>query len=326
VSSSKEPGIAVIAADMLEEILPYMQAWQDLAADAVEENVFYESWMLIPAFELLRGSLPVQLAMVRDERGEECRLLGVFPLERRPAGLGPLGGRFRLWRHQHCFLCTPLVRRGCFELCFDSLFRWIGGNCRWPAAVAMEYVRGDGDFDRAFGEYVRKRGLEVDETRFERALLDSKMDGEDYLRSALSNKSRREFERQGRRLAEQGRVEIRSFARGDSAAEWVDALLELEARGWKGRAKTAMACREAEASFFRRAAAGAAERGRLLMQMLRVEDRPIAVHCSVLGPNGGSYALKIAYDEQYAKYSPGVQLEFEVLKGALSRREAAWMD
>jgi hypothetical protein len=40
----------------------------------------------------------------------------------------------------------------------------------------------------------------------------------------------------------------------------------------------------------------------------------------------GSYAFRTAYDEHYAKYSPGLLLELETMRQIEAHREVRWMD
>src|SRR3546814_16822335 len=77
--------------------------------------------------------------------------------------------------------------------------------------------------------------------REERALLDSPLSPAAYWDVAVRAKKRKELRRQANRLAEQGAVTIRHWRAGEALDAWVDAFLDLEARGWKGRARSARA-------------------------------------------------------------------------------------
>jgi hypothetical protein len=69
----------------------------------------------------------------------------------------------------------------------------------------------------------------------------------------------------------------------------------------------------------------AAARGRLLMLALHLNSRPIAMKCNVQA-GVGSFSLKIAYDEAYASYSPGVHLELENVRRFHEHPQLQWMD
>src|SRR3546814_8969695 len=84
--------------------------------------------------------------------------------------------------------------------------------------------------------------------RSERALLESPLSPGDYWDAAVRAKKRKELRRQANRLAEQGAVGLRRWQAGEGLDPWITAFLTLEARGWKGRAGSALAShRETEA-------------------------------------------------------------------------------
>jgi len=58
---------------------------------------------------------------------------------------------------------------------------------------------------------------------------------------------------------------------------------------------------------------------------MRLDGRPIAHKCNFLsGP--GSFAFKIAFDEKYARHSPGVLLELENIRRLHTQSKIRWMD
>jgi len=72
--------------------------------------------------------------------------------------------------------------------------------------------------------------------------------------------------------------------------------------------------------------AEAHRRGRLQLLALEVGSVTVAMKCNFLAAPG-SFAFKIAYDERYAKYSPGLLLEvFNTQHILLSCPQIAWMD
>jgi CelD/BcsL family acetyltransferase involved in cellulose biosynthesis len=62
-----------------------------------------------------------------------------------------------------------------------------------------------------------------------------------------------------------------------------------------------------------------------MMLALRLDGVPVAIKLNVLG-GGGGYAFKIAFDERFEKYSPGVLLELENIRRLHQRPDVLWMD
>jgi CelD/BcsL family acetyltransferase involved in cellulose biosynthesis len=304
----------------LEALVP---AWEDLAAAALEPNVFYEPWLFLPALHAFGAGRDLCFVAIEDG----SRLCGFFPLERRRPGrflpLRVLG----LWRHVHCFLGTPLVRADCAGRCLDAFFTWLAGSRDGAALLELDEVAADGPFYEQVEAVLEQRRLpSFVRARWQRALLQvGPEDGETRIRATLSKRRRRVVAQRQRLLGQHGRLAFVPLGRGDDVAAWTDAFLAIEASGWKGRAGTALACREAEGRFFRAAIAEAFRRNRLLALALHLDGRPVAMRCSFLA-GGGGFAFKTAFDEAWAECSPGVLIEVETLRRLHDGREALWMD
>ncbi|WP_376694887.1 GNAT family N-acetyltransferase [Wenzhouxiangella sp. EGI_FJ10305] len=136
------------------------------------------------------------------------------------------------------------------------------------------------------------------------------------LEGQLSRHFRANLRRRRRALEKLG--EVRAERCSDSA-ERVEAGIELELRGWKGRAGTAMAQDVETRGFYADLARVFGPQGRLALWALYLDERLIAFQFGLEHRN--SYALlKPAYDESLARYSPGQLLMAEVLRDAIARR------
>ena len=102
-------------------------------------------------------------------------------------------------------------------------------------------------------------------------------------------------------------------------------FIALEMSGWKGRNATAFGSNPNHRAWLLEVGKAAAARGRLMMLALRLDGRPIAMKLNFLAGSGG-YAFKIAFDESYAKYSPGTLLELENIRRLHASPEILWMD
>jgi hypothetical protein len=57
---------------------------------------------------------------------------------------------------------------------------------------------------------------------------------------------------------------------------------------------------------------------------MELDGRPIAMLANFMTPPG-SYSFKIAFDEDHARFSPGVLIQIENLR-VLERQDVEWMD
>ncbi len=193
-------------------------------------------------------------------------------------------------------------------------------------ALHLNCVSGDGPFDRALGEFIDQHGSRtfVDD-RHTRALWLPRADAETYFQAALSRSGRQDLRRKRKRLAESGRLELRVLEHAGDVARWTQDFLELEKSGWKGLAGTALAANPVERQYFEDIVAAGFERGQVQMLGLFLDNKPIALKCNFLS-GGGAYVFKPAYDEAYARFSPGALLELDNIKLCYGGKPVRWMD
>lgn len=294
----------------------------DLASESLSNNSFFESWLLEPALKYLNAK-GISVALVR---GTDNLLLGLFPLEA-VRGYRRLPVRYyRLWQHLHCFLGTPLIRKGHEDQCLDIFFSWLKSQTLGRYLVLFEQIAADDPVYEVFLKYTRERNLKVDlKDSYERPHLLSPLKADEYLRQVHSGKHRKEFRKKFRRLEELGEVEWVRMNREEDPDKWVEEFLALEASGWKGRAGTAMIQDAGQASFFREAVGAAQRMGNLLFFALTLNGKPIAMRCGFRSGKG-ALSFKIAFDETYSKFSPGVLMEIEHLKFIEAHPEIEWVD
>jgi hypothetical protein len=147
----------------------------------------------------------------------------------------------------------------------------------------------------------------------ERPFLESTLDGNVYLKASLRSHHDREFRRLKRRLADLGALE-HIVARGpEEIRHAIEAFLTLEAAGWKGRKRTAMATDRYRAAFAREAVHRLAEQDMCRVHSLTLNGEVVA--CLIVFVEAGvAYTWKTAYDEAYAAFSPGTLLMIEVTR------------
>jgi hypothetical protein len=306
----------------------HQPAWDRLAKEAVEANVFYEPWMFLPALDTFGSNVPLCGAFIyrRDARPKQPpQLCGFFPFERRTRFKGLPIRALRLWEHNYAFLCTPLIHRDWTRETLHALFDWIAADER-PSLLDWPKIHGEGSFQHALLEVLNdRRILTFADEVYSRALIQRGADGESYCAAAMNHASRKEWKRQRRRLGEQGDLQTRVLQADDNADRWITQFLDLEASGWKGKEQTALGMSDADRAYFRTIAQNAHARGQLQMLGIFFNEQPIALKCNFLSQDGG-FAFKIAFDEAYAKSSPGVQLELDNIDELHRRPDLRWMD
>ena len=303
--------------DMAREIA----AWDYLADVASEPNPFFESWYLLPSLEALDRAGDV--AILRFE--QDGALRGLLPVARPRMYYHLPVPNLASWLHANCFLGTPLVETGCEVPFWQALLDWADKNAGMALFLHLRAMPLTGPIHAALLGVLAGGTRQAELVhREERALLASDLDAEAYWQASLSNKKRKELRRQLKRLSDEGNVEIRRETGAAGLSQWSQQFLALEQSGWKGRAGSSLAANPATADLFGQSLRGAAAHGKLERLSLLLDGKPIAMLASFLTPPG-AFSYKTAFDEDYARYSPGVLLQHENLT-MLDRPDIAWSD
>jgi CelD/BcsL family acetyltransferase involved in cellulose biosynthesis len=243
--------------------------------------------LLMPALERMPGAI---VAQVRDSAGLQLALPLHTP--RFPRGF-------------HSTLSTPVsffglphLGRDTGSAALQALLRKVDGP------LLMHSVPVDGELWKAIEE--ASGHVDVLAT-WDRAVLRPRSTFAEWFDTNFERKRRKEYRRLQARLAEQGQFEAFDLRPGDAPAAWIDDLLKLEAAGWKGQRGTALMANSAVVATLHEAAKGLAEAGRLRFWKLALDGRPIAMMYAVVD-GSEAWLGKIAFDETWAKYSPGVLL------------------
>lgn len=289
---------------MRHDVLPISElterdvsAWRELCADALSPNPFAEPEFVLPATGAWAAG-DLHMLVVRD--GSDW--LAALPVRRARSWRGVPGAVIAAWRHDYCFLCTPLVRPAGHE---EALARMMHGAVRSSPAFSLDWVDADGPLAAPLTAALASEARVVVVERFERAAL-YRSETDDHLQRGLSGRHRSGYRRRLKSLGrEVGPVTLRDDSDDPGAP---GRFMELERAGWKGRAGTAMACHPAHAAFFAEMGHKFAGAGRLRMLSLVCAERPIAMLCDLVAGDT-LYGFKIAFDEDLGHYSPGIQLQ-----------------
>jgi len=133
----EQPATSVVLVRDLRKTAGLIAAWEELAAHALEPNVFYEHWMLLPALRAWGTAADVRVALVWHERHPRAQatLAGLMPLSFITRGGRLKVSAARLWQQPHCDSSTPLIREDCAVECVGALLEWLH---RLPWAHVLE--------------------------------------------------------------------------------------------------------------------------------------------------------------------------------------------
>lgn len=285
-----------------------------LCSRTVEPNVFFNPRFLAPAMPRLEDRV-VRLAVIRDgdDHRSRLRLLVPFSVEKPALPMGT--AIMRTWSSPFGPVGTPLIDRDDPVGIIDDFFAMLARpRLKLPNVLALPDMRLDGPAAGLIRTAAEARGLPLVVTdELKRPILQSPLDGDAYLKGAVRPHHYREFARLRRRLGEKGHLAHVVARTPEQIRHAIESFLSLEAAGWKGRERTAMAIDRYRAAFAREAVHGLAEQDLCRIHSLEFDGRTIA-SLVVFIERGFAYTWKTAYDETLAAFSPGALLMVEVTK------------
>ncbi|HEY2526536.1 MAG TPA: GNAT family N-acetyltransferase [Xanthobacteraceae bacterium] len=296
--------------------------WRELAARALEPNVFYE-----PAFALAAAGVFARGggAMVVWSGSSPRQLLGVFPARIEPRRYGLNAPVLVGWTPPDGPLGTPLVEREAAEPVIAAWLAHISGNQTLPGVLLLPSITAEGPFATTLGAILRRAQMPAAAfSRHRRALLAPSGDPAVYVEQALGARKLNELRRMGRRLAELGAVLFTSATEPTAISACVDDFFAIEASGRRGKAG-AIAASDDIHRFIKTALTGLAAEGKVTINRLLLDARAIAVTIR-LRSGDGVWLWKIAYDEGFARYSPGVLLTITVTEDIIENATMARAD
>src|SRR5258705_11681994 len=295
-------------------------SWRALAGRAIEPNGYY-----LPDWEIAVN------ASARERIGASA--LCAWNDTARLTGLMPVISMWRAYKiplpalvsaDPYGTLCTPLLDRDSAENAALQIMRQ--ARQAGARALILRAVSLDGPAMRAFREELRRDGIRPRLLQSHlRASLDARHDAEDLLRDALGTKKLKELRRQRNRLAEHGAIHFEVARTPEAIAAVVEIFLDLEASGWKAKRGTALKQDEGDAAFVRRAASALAETGQCEIVSLRAGATPVAATI-VLRHQDRAFYFKLGVDENFAKFSPGVQLTLDLTRHLCADPDIAMVD
>lgn len=297
-----------------------LHRWQDLADSAVDPNGFNDPSFLQP---VCRHMLAPGACKVLQSHGSGGALSGLIPFRTARHCLKlPIPAAIGLF--PYVTLGTPLLAGDDLEEAAGSL---IGHAAKQGlAAIALPMVALDSPAAKAIEAALAKRGLSAQIINgHERAALEVPEDPESYLRAGLGAKKLKELRRQSNRLEDMGPSDWTISRSEQEVLAALGRFLTLEANGWKGERGSSLAQDQADRAFVTEAARNLAARRAIEIVELTSNGSAIASGIVIRSGRSALY-FKTAYDEAFARYSPGVQLTVFLTRYLSERGEIDYVD
>lgn len=291
--------------------------WRALFDSSIECNPFYGPDLLEPlaSGDLADPSFRVLVAWRRNPQGRR-HMTGFMPLRVSSARFMPARG----FVHHYVVGAGPLLHKDDPEAAALALMDGLRAQTK-RSLLILDDLRLDWPAWRAFAAAAKSSGRLVEECDvFERAGV-SPESGTAHVKGKVAQNLRR----CRTKLSQLGSWSVTTPRTVEEAHAAQEALLQIEASGWKGEAATALASRPETLAFARTAFDPANTRPEVRYFVLSLDGAPIAVSMVFVAP-GLAANLKCAYDENFAACSPGVLLDAATADEVRSERFTPFLD
>lgn len=297
------------------------QAWPMLGTGQ-DANVFAEPWL-------------ARAGLLHCDTGGAARVALICASDGAPVGLVPLISRTRLgrlplptlttWSHPNSFLSPVTAAAGHEQAVWQTLLAQAPSCFPGSRALLAEGLVEGSAMHAGLLAAAAALGLPtLVEARTVRAMLATDLDADAYWDASVRAKKRKELRRQWARLGEEGTLSVEQRDGGGDPSDWIAEFLALEASGWKGSNGSALSSNADTRAFFTEAMTSGWADGKVLLTALRIDGRAIAMLITLVSGQAG-FSFKTAFDERFARFSPGVLLQRESLS-LLTGRKLAFID
>ncbi|TNM59644.1 GNAT family N-acetyltransferase [Aliirhizobium smilacinae] len=276
-----------------------------LSHRAMEPNIFFSARLLVPAMPRVEDK-QVRFALIRDDNGMRSRLRLLMPFTVERPGFSVGASIIRTWANPFGPLGTPLVDAEDAAETIDNLFDVLAlSETKLPSVLVLPDIRLTGRFAQLAKAVAIAHDLPVATTdTFRRPMLESFLDGDGYLKQSVSAHHVREMRRQWRNLEKLGTLSYNVARQPEEVRLRMEEFLALEAKGWKGKKRSALINDRYRAAFAREAITNLAEIDAVRIHTIDLDGRAIA-SIIVFLMAGEAYTWKTAYDESFGRHSPG---------------------
>jgi CelD/BcsL family acetyltransferase involved in cellulose biosynthesis len=311
ISQKTEFSVSVFSAREIEHA--FIQKWQDLASHAVQANVYLTPDFVIPALTHLQPSDSVDVVSVERVARSGNELVGLGLIHSVPFSRSIPFRHAELYKTRHSAATGFLLHHQYADSVFRVLLKKMYSICR---VVETIHLQQSDEWQSLFNSNSDTgSGYWIEYERFDRAILDIDLGGEDYIHQILSKKRRNNFNRHWRKLSKSGKIEWR-LIRGD--VDWpkhIAIFLNLENLGWKGIQSTSLVSRDNDRLFFQEMIMNFAKHEQLFFTELHLDGRPIASTVNLVHNRTG-FGFKLAWDPQNYYASPGILNIVELIRHA----------
>lgn len=292
--------------DSAEEFLALADQWGELSENAEADMPFttfewYKAW-----WQYFSKDKEMRLLVVHTS-GDSQALVAVLPL------MFDAGERVRkgsIWANTHSFRVGILCHREHLEA-LGEFTRYLGNSRDWEG-LRIPYLHSTLLVHEAFKKYLDRDKLKYISTAgMQSPWLEVEGAFQDQMK-ALSRSRRETLNRKKRKMLNKsgGTVEI-TVGNVADIEQRLEHCWDISRNTWKERKGSSIASDKQRMAFYE--AIAQSPREWLVLGLLYIDGKPVAFEYNLLH-KGTIYNLKLGFNEDFAKLSPGIVLRLSLLE------------
>lgn len=273
--------------------------WQQLSQQALEPNPFFSS-SFVTTFNTHKAGDSLRVLLALDPSGTKALAALPIMMVRRgllfklPSALagdyGPLG--------------TLLVSEDASSATLNTLLE-AACSLSFAKTLLLPFHGTDGPvYQRLQSTLAAHNWTQQIASSEDRAFQQAGSEGQAEFDALKKRSSWKGAFKNQRRLEKQGAFTFSMLEDPADIEEGLEAFLQLEAAGWKGKQGSALLSREPDAAFTRELVLKQGQAGNIRIGQLKLDGKLIATNV-LLREQGRIFGWKTTFDEDLSKFSPG---------------------
>jgi CelD/BcsL family acetyltransferase involved in cellulose biosynthesis len=271
-----------------------------LNASALYPNVFFEAWIFEYVIKRFYEHLELIFLEVKNQSQE---LVGFFPFVK---SKNLFFTTLELPSNIYSFLGNPLIKKGEEALVFNSIYQALDNEFKF---WCIKFT----DVDERILELATGYSKTKRINSFERKIYDlTNHDKDSIIKDVTDKLNAKSLRKKYQSLKQQGFI-----YQEDSRESRITDFLNLEDTSWKGEQKTSILSNKSDVVFFQQAITAGIKEKRVIFHIL-ADATDIAAISISFKTHKTLFRFKTAYNNCFAKESPGLILEYLIIKTTFS--------
>jgi hypothetical protein len=312
----KEQDISITVLRGMEGLESLRDTWEEVIS-GMDHRHFFHLWEWFHSYLQCLAPDPNALMFYLFTKGKTP--IAIFPLQFTKISFGVLRLKTLAFpSHGHMPLCDLICHRDALHLpLFQLLSEYLRNQNTYWDLIQLRHLLEDTCTIQVIRQHPSARFV----LRYDGLRHDGRCDFMDAtgayetFSSGLSKNFRKSLKRAKQNLDELPGVQFTFTRNGPELEERLEALMDVEASGWKGAlgSGTAIKLHPNLSCFYRTLTRTLSASGKVSINTLNADGKCIAAQFCILLDNT-AYILKIGYDEGYKRYAPGNLLKDLFLK------------